>query len=455
MRQSYDPATRMTPPPFPRAGIALAFAAACVWAGACSTGRPDGAALPPGERERLDAFRSDLEEARALFGVGRLSAAVVRDGRLEWTGALGGGSSSASFPIGELTESVTAIAALRLESSGKIRLDAPVADLDPSFGGPRTVLVRHLLSNSSEETPGTAFHFERAEFARLTAILASASGKSFASLLEDEVLKPAGLHSTRGSPGLTAATGLTSNLQDLARLEAALLGDRLLQPDALRRMTSLTFTPGGLIPYGLGWFVTWSADERMIWAFGESDEASVIFFRLPDRGLALILSAEGPGLTRPSRLSLANPLRSPFVLAFLKRFAPLGAEARRLFAVDALVNRALALQFRRDPGAAAAFRTALASRGPLAPADPVLLAALARTDEPDLLAAGETIGRQVQAGGWDNSRTLLDLAILDAHAGRREQAAEKLRGLLARPNVRSAPLLEEARRLLDETAPAR
>jgi len=446
----------MARPASSRALIALTLAAACAWSWACTTAGTDAAGpLSPGERGRLVAFRSDLEEERKFLGLGRVAVAVVRDGRAEWTAALGGGDVSASFPLGELTETFTAVAALRLESRGKLNLDAPVKDLDPSFSGPRTVLVRHLLSQTSEESPGTTFIFESGEFARLTGILASASGKSFAALLEDEVLRPAGLKATRPASDLTAATGLTSNVRDLARFEAALLGDRLLQPGPLRRMTSPTFTPGGFLPYGLGWFVSWSANERMIWAFGESTEASALFFRLPDRGLALILLAEGPGITRPFHLALANPLRSPFVLAFLRRFVPFGEEVRRLLAIDALVDRALALQWKHDPGAAAAFRAALASRGAFAAADPALLAALARTSEPDLLAAGETIGRQVQAGGWDNARTLLDFAILDVHAGRPERAADKLRGLLARPNVRSAPLLAEVLRLLDEAAPAR
>ncbi|MEO8585826.1 MAG: serine hydrolase domain-containing protein [Acidobacteriota bacterium] len=435
-----------------RALIALSLAAACAWTSACATaGRNARGRLSPAERLRIDAFRSDLEETRAELGIGRVTAAVVRDGRAEWTAALGGGDVSASFPLAELTETFTAVAALRLESRGKLRLDTPVADLDSTFPGPRTVLVRHLLSQTSEETPGTTLLFDRGAFARLTGILASASGASFARLLEDEVLRPAELQATRPTANVSAATGLTSNVGDLARFEAALLGDRQLAPDALRRMTSPTFTPNGYLPYGLGWFVSWSANERMIWAFGESAEASALFFRLPDRGLALILLAEGPALTRPFHLDLANPLRSPFVLAFLRRFVPLGEQAQRLVAIDALVDRALVLQWRRDPGAAAAFRTALASRGALAVADPALLAALAQTTEPDLLDAGATIGRQVQAGGWDNARTLFDLATLDVHAGHMQRAADTLRGLLARPNVRSEPLLEKARRLLAET----
>ncbi len=437
-----------------RIAIALTLASACAWAGACASGGRDAEArLSPEERARIEGLRSDLEETRALAGVPRLSAAVVRDGRVEWAGALGGGDPLAAFPLDGLTEAFTAIAALRLEARGALRLDTPVSDLDPTFPGPRTVLVRHLLSHTSEETPGTTFHFDAGEFARLTPILAAASGKSFSSLLEDEVLQPAGLAATRASAALDAASGLKSNVRDLARLEAALLDDTLLPKDAVSRMSSPTFTPNGFLPYGLGWFVTWSADERMIWAFGVSPEASSLFFRLPDRGLALILLADGAGLARPFHLGLANPLRSPFVLAFLKRFAPLGDEARRLLAIDALVDRALALEEKHDAGAAQAFRTALASRGAFAAADPALLAALAHTHEPDLLSAGETIGRQVQAGGWDNARTLLDLAILDAHAGRREQAHDKVLGLLARANVRSAPLLAEARRLLAETAP--
>jgi len=102
----------------------------------------------------------------------------------------------------------------------------------------------------------------------------------------------------------------------------------------------------------------------------------------------------------------------------------------------------------------AAFRVALASRDPFTTSDPALFAGLARTGETDLLAAGETIGRQVQAGGWDNARTLLDLAVLNVNARRPVEAAEILRGLLERPNVRSALLLSEARRLLREAEKA-
>ena len=122
--------------------------------------------------------------------------------------------------------------------------------------------------------------------------------------------------------------------------------------------------------------------------------------------------------------------------------------------VDEAIDRALALQWKRDPGAAAAFRIALAGREPLSAADPALLAGLARVGESDLLAAAETIGRQVQAGGWDNARTLLDLAVLNVSARRPGQAAEILQGLLARENVRSASLLAEARCLLDEAKKA-
>ncbi len=373
---------------------------------------------------------------------------------LEWSRELGAASRDAALPIGNMTEAFTAVVALRLEGRGKLRLDAPVADLDPSFAGPETVLVRHLLSHTSEETPGTTFQHESGEFARLARILENASGRKFADLLEEEVLRPARLVSTRAGAWLSAATGLASSASDLARLEAALNGDRLLAPEALRRMTSPTFTPNGFLPYGLGWFVSWSAGERMVWTFGESSEASALFFRLPDRGLALILLADGPGLAAPFRLSYGNPLRSPFVLSFLRRFVPLVPEARRLLPVDESVDRALALQWKRDPRAAPAFRTALAGREPFMAADPTLLAALAETSEPDLLAAGETIGRQVQAGGWDNARTLLDLAILNLNAGRPAQAAEILRGLLERPNVRSASLLTEARCLLGEAEKA-
>jgi CubicO group peptidase (beta-lactamase class C family) len=423
-------------------------------AACASPPRERRAPLSSEERGRVDALGADLEELRTFLGIPGLQASIVRDGVLEWSLELGAAGPETALPIGSLTEGFTAVAALRLEGRGKLRLDAPVADLDPSFTGPRTVLVRHLLSHTSEEVPGTTFHHESSEFARLTRILERASGRTFADLLAQEVLRPAHLLSTRATASLSAATGLISNARDLARLEGALAGKRLLAPEALRRMTSPTFSPGGFLPYGLGWFVAWTSGERMIWAYGESPEASALFLRLPDRGLALILVAEGPGLSAPFGLSYANPLRSSFVLSFLRRFVPLSPEALRLLPVDEGIDRALALQWKRDPRAAAAFRVGLAARDAFAGADPALLAGLARTREADLLAAGETIGRQVQAGGWDNARTLLDLALLNLNARRPGQAADILRGLFARENVRSSSLLAEARRLLEEAEKA-
>lgn len=443
------PSRRSRPVDMAAAAVSLLLAGACATAPSAPPRE-----LPSDEKARLDALAADLEALRVLPGIPALAAAVVRDGTLEWSAELGTATRAGALPIGALTEAFTAIAALRLEDRGRLSLDAPVVELDPSFAGPRTVLVRHLLSHTSEETPGTTFHHESAEFARLTGILENASGKKFAALLETEVFRPARLASTHATPELSAANGLVSDVRDLARLETALSGGRLLAPEPLRRMTSPTFTPNGFLPYGLGWYVSWSAGERMVWAFGETSGVSALFFRLPDRGLALILLAEGPGLCAPFRLQYANPLRSPFVLAFLRRFAPLAGEAPRLVATDGSIDRALALQWTRDPGTAAAFRVALAGRRPFEAADPALFAALAETGEPDLLAAGETIGRQVQASGWDNAQTLLDLAVLNMHARRPRQAAEILRGLLARPNVRSASLLAEARRLLAETGNA-
>jgi CubicO group peptidase (beta-lactamase class C family) len=424
-------------------------------AGACTSARPAlRANLSPEEKARLEEFASDLESLRTSLGIPGLEAAVLRDGAVEWSRASGTAVRDAALPIGAITEAFTAVAALRLEARGKLRLDAPVLEVDPSFAGPRTVLVRHLLTHTSEETPGTTFHHESGEFARLTRILETASGKPFGALLEEEALRPAGLRETRAASGLSAATGLVSTVGDLARFEAALGGKDLVGPDALRRMTSPTFTPNGFLPHGIGWFVSWSAGERMVWTFGESTEASGLFFRLPDRGLALILLAKGPGLSAPFRLRYANPLRSPFALAFLQRFAPLVEEARRLVAAESLVDAALVLHWRQDPLAAAAFRKALAARGIFAPADGALLSALAERSEPDLLDAGETIGRQVQTAGWDNAQTLLDLAALNERAHRPQRARELLKGLLERENVRSAPLLAEARRLLAEAGQA-
>ena len=111
------------------------------------------APVPPEAREQLDRLvRGAMAEAR----LPSLSVAVGRDGELVYVAAAGfaevENSVAASprnvFPIGSVTKTLTAAAALQLAERGRLALDAPVQEHCPAFPvKEHPVTVRQLLGH--------------------------------------------------------------------------------------------------------------------------------------------------------------------------------------------------------------------------------------------------------------------------------------------------------------------
>ena len=112
-----------------------------------------------------------------------------------------------------------------------------------------------------------------------------------------------------------AAGGVVSTVRDLAAFDMALDAGGLLELSVREEM----WTPAGTaIPYGLGWFVTDVAGERVVWHTGLWEGAySALYLKIPARRYTLILLANSDGLRWESRLNEAVLERSPFARAFL------------------------------------------------------------------------------------------------------------------------------------------
>src|SRR5688500_830281 len=88
-------------------------------------------------RARLDSAVPALMRAGEIAGI---SAAVVRDGALHWSGAYGVRNSTSGEPVdrstvfdaASLTKPVVAYAVLRLADRGVLRLDEPIAGILPN-----------------------------------------------------------------------------------------------------------------------------------------------------------------------------------------------------------------------------------------------------------------------------------------------------------------------------------
>lgn len=146
------------------------------------------------------------------------------------------------FRIASMTKSFTALAVLKLRDAGKLSLEDAVVKWVPEFAGTKLptkdsapVTVRQLLTHGAgfpednpwgdrqlgiadrkmsewvdagipfSTPPDTAYEYSNYGFALLGKIVAKASGRSYESYLEQEILKPLGLSSATLEPGKAPA----------------------------------------------------------------------------------------------------------------------------------------------------------------------------------------------------------------------------------------------------------
>lgn len=427
----------------------LPLLAACA---AAPRAAPPGPAPAPG----LDAFAATVDSLRAELRIPGLSVAVARDGQVVL--ARGFGASDVErgvaatpetvYPIGSVTKPFTATLMVQLAAEGRLELEDPVAG-HVGWQVPAGVRVRHVLSHTSEGTPGTRFAYS-SRFNWLDDVVQHATGENFAELLERRVLRPAGLERTApgideparaeteaapelarpyapdaaGRPvrstyppnGLHSSSGLNSTVLDLVRFSAALDDGRLLDPAARERMLRPAVSArGDTLPYALGWYSQRAAGLRVEWHPGWWPGAySALLLRVPERGLVLAVLANSDALAAP-QLGASGVLLSPVANAFLRQVAgvaegPGGEELRG----TELIGGGLVARWRGE----AARGDSLLRRGvECCPAavrslsDDDLLRVLGESGDPVARAAGQDAGRRVLAAFPGEPNTLFNLGL--------------------------------------------
>lgn len=240
--------------------------------------------LLPGTRR---ALLLRLARAQAEGRAPSLVGAVVRDGRIVWTGARGTvrgvvPTAATQYRIGSITKSLVAVLVLRLRDEGLLDLSDPVGRHLP--GTPADPLtVAQLLAHTSglaaeapgewwERTPGSlrpeladvfregpaphpagrVHHYSNPGYAVLGALVERLRGRTWTDVLRREVLDPLGMERTTPRPHAPYADGwavhpwadallpepahdmgrmapagqLWSTAEDLARFAAFLTTDR-------------------------------------------------------------------------------------------------------------------------------------------------------------------------------------------------------------------------------------
>ncbi|MFT3914208.1 MAG: serine hydrolase domain-containing protein [Anaeromyxobacteraceae bacterium] len=251
--------------------------------------------LPPADALReMDALLAraypDDEPGAAVIVVRRGEVLLRRARGLADVAAGAPVSPGTPFPIGSITKGFTALALALLAQDGRLSLDDRLSSRLPGWRAPNgdptlAQLLAHVSGVDSTAPghplafpPGTAYRYGNDAYLLAAEVVARASGEPWATFVQERILGPAGLAATglEARPGLAkgyvrgergwapaapidgaahgAAGGLASTVDDLARLEGALLAGRLLPRPALDRLRATVALPDGTpLHAGLGW----------------------------------------------------------------------------------------------------------------------------------------------------------------------------------------------------------
>jgi CubicO group peptidase (beta-lactamase class C family) len=220
----------------------------------------------------------------------------------------------------------------------------------------RRIEVKHHLTHTAQGVPGDAYRYNGFLFGFLSLVAKEVSGKNFNELLVENIIRPINL--TRTVPSinnnirqqvitdrakyykmgfggdfvpssypvkLSSSAGMISTVLDLAKFDVAMDRHLIVSEESTEKMFTPTISNSGKsLPYGLGWFVQYHNEVKLVWHYGHAPKAySSLILKVPEEELTFILLANSDGASAPFRLGAGNVLRSPFALAFLNLFADL------------------------------------------------------------------------------------------------------------------------------------
>jgi CubicO group peptidase (beta-lactamase class C family) len=318
--------------------------------------------------EGLEGFEAQLDGLRVQLQIPGLSAAIVQDGRIAWSKGFGYAdveqnkpvTPTTAFHLASLTKTFAATIVMQLVEQGAIDLNDPVSEYGVALESSGTILVRHLLTHTSEGVPGAAYRYNGDRFGGLDQVILRVSSRTFGALLVEEILQP--LQVTHTAPNVQdqasfqltglnrddfianmatgyqsedgnvvqvgypsyfgTAAGLIASVEDMATYSIAIDQGRFLEAATWEQV----FTPalsnaGETLPYGLGWFIYDYQGVKLEWHYGWWIGNSSLIVRAPEEGLAFVVLANSDMLSRAYGLGGdSNVMRSAVARLFVDSF---------------------------------------------------------------------------------------------------------------------------------------
>ncbi|MGD0302226.1 MAG: serine hydrolase domain-containing protein [Bryobacteraceae bacterium] len=279
------------------------------------------------------------------------------------------------FRLASFTKQFTAMSIMLLVRDGKLRYDEPITDVFtefPTYG--RAITIRHLLTHTGglpdyedlmgptwtarhqiqddevlsllehqialKFAPGTKWAYSNSGYVVLGLIVAKASGEPFWQFLHDRIFGPLGMGQTiafvkgtniaphrafghtKESGGFvetdqspTSATlgdgGVYSNLEDLAKWDAALAAHTLLGEKEMREALapvklndqSEPTAEGKPVSYGFGWFLDPYKGHPRMWHSGSTLGFRTVIDRFTNEKVTVVILCNRTDVD-PSELAL-------------------------------------------------------------------------------------------------------------------------------------------------------
>ena len=303
-----------------------------------------------------ESFEKDLISLKEYFHIPGLAIHVTQNNKTVYENYLGYAdlqdsvpvNSTTVFPIASITKTFSSTLIMQFVESGDIDLNDPINNYLENSSLSDSIQVKHILSHTSEGTPGSFFNYSP-RFFLLTNVLEKVSGMPLDKLMQEKILAPLSLKNTfpvtsqsvidslsyqfakpyyyygqveygHFDIGLSTASGLSSTVSDISRFSKALQSGKLISSESFEALSTPFTTSYGKSPYGYGIFSQEFLGKKLVWGYGQEDCYSSLMLMVPEDNITLTLLANNNLMSDPPRLINGDITYSLFALSFLRHY---------------------------------------------------------------------------------------------------------------------------------------
>ncbi|MGD8535476.1 MAG: serine hydrolase [Candidatus Aminicenantes bacterium] len=308
-------------------------------------------------------LEKEIPKLMEMANIPGMSIAVIRDGKIFWSGAFGVRNRETNEPVDEntifeaasLTKTVTAAAALKLVERGELDLDKTLAEYlpYPQLAGDeryKKITARHVLTHTTGlpnwgnrlmREPGELYGYSGEGFLYLGRTIEKITGMSLEEFAKKEIFQPLGMSRTsyiwndiyaenisagHDRHGFASQRGrrtepnggasLLTTALDYATFLCSIMENQVLEQKTIDMMLTphVRVTKRGeptneldeYVSWGFGWGIQPGNTENGFWHWGDNGElrAFTISYRERKEGLAFFANSENLFLIAEPLISL-------------------------------------------------------------------------------------------------------------------------------------------------------